>query len=120
MAGRNEASIQHARSALELFPDSFLGSLLAGWTLGGSGLLDEGAAALQRGLQSLPGNVWLLTALAAIHGRQGKIGEVERILWLDRAVEEHHVWTPAVLRIPLLCRSAIRGLASQNEDGLYC
>ena len=84
VAGRNEASIQHARSALELFPDSFLGCLLAGWTLGSSGLWDEGAAALQRGLQSLPGNVWLLSALAAIHGRQGQIGEVEtsrRSLW---------------------------------------
>ena len=143
MAGRNEEAIQHARSALELFPDSFLACLVAGWTLGGSGLLEEAAAAVQRGLQSVPGNVWLLTVLAGTYGRQGKIEEVMGILrdlearqdvpplvlgmlhaasrnleqafhWLDRAVEERHVWTSAVLRIPLYCEP----LAGPRYDAL--
>jgi tetratricopeptide (TPR) repeat protein len=143
VAGENEAAIRNARAAREQFPGSFLGSLVAGWVLGGLRVYDEAIAALQEGLRLYPGNIWLLLNLAVTYARQGNRAEVMRILsglearqdvpslvyasihaasgnldlafrWFDRAVEERNVWTPAVLRIPIFTE----GLAGPRYDAL--
>jgi serine/threonine protein kinase/Flp pilus assembly protein TadD len=80
IAGRNEAAIQRARSALELFPDSFLAYFLSGMTLGGCGWFEEAAAIVERGSRAIPGDVWLATVQAAIYARQGRTEEVSGIL----------------------------------------
>ena len=131
IAGRNEAAIRRARSALELFPDSFLAYFLSGMTLGGCGLFEEAAAIVERGARSIPGDIWLATIQAAIYARQQRTEEVSRILvrigelsepappvilgmlqsvsgnldrafrLLETAVEERHMWTIPILRAPL-------------------
>ena len=79
IAGHRETAIERARSAMALFPDSFLSAFLLGSALGGCGLFEEEAAIMQRGLQAAPGNIWLLAALAVAYAHQGKTAEISRI-----------------------------------------
>jgi eukaryotic-like serine/threonine-protein kinase len=97
IAGRNEAAIPRGRSALDLFPDSFLAYFLSGMTLGGCGLFEEAAAIVERGSRALPGDIWLATIQAAIYARQGKTEEVSGILGRVGELSEREPAPPVIL-----------------------
>jgi len=76
VAGHREQCLERTRSAMALFPDSFLAALLLSSAFGACGEFEEAAAVLLRGLQAVPGNIWLLTMLALTYTHQGKTGDV--------------------------------------------
>lgn len=76
VAGHRETCIERTRSAMALFPDSFLAALLLSSAFGACGEFEEAAAVLLRGLQAVPSNIWLLTMLALTYAHQGKTVDV--------------------------------------------
>lgn len=71
--------MERARGALQLFPSYWITSFIATHVLLGAGLPDEAAAAVEKGLEIVPGSTYLLGRLALIRGREGKFAQAEKI-----------------------------------------
>ncbi len=76
---RKQESVEHARSALQLFSSRFIGNWVGSHAFIQYGLYEEAVSALQKGLAVVPGSVHLLGLLALTLGRQGKRDEAARI-----------------------------------------
>jgi TolB-like protein/tetratricopeptide (TPR) repeat protein/predicted Ser/Thr protein kinase len=135
-AGHDERAIERCRTVLDMFPASFTTCFAGALVLGAAEMLDEAEATVEQGLQSAPGNTWLLAVQAAIYARQGKD---EQVVWirsrletlsrqqyvpavslglvqaaigsledafrlLEKAIDEHQIWTVFLLRSRLFTR----------------
>ncbi|MDE3165593.1 MAG: hypothetical protein KGN36_07300, partial [Acidobacteriota bacterium] len=67
----------------------FLASFLFGSTLGSCGLFEEEVAVLDRGLQVVPANIWLLATKAAAYAHLGKTAEIARIATQMETIRDH-------------------------------
>jgi predicted Zn-dependent protease len=90
--GHAELAIERARSLVDLFGASWVSWAFAARPLMLQGLVAEADAALQKGLELSPGNVQLLAWLALARGRQGRVGDAERIrAEMDATAERQYV-----------------------------
>jgi TolB-like protein/Flp pilus assembly protein TadD len=78
-AARKEEAVERARAALRLFPWHWVLGYVAGRIFMHSGLHDDAAAALEKGMEITPGNPYLLGALSLARARQGRPGDAENI-----------------------------------------
>jgi serine/threonine-protein kinase len=77
--GNGKLAVERARALVDLSSGSWLNLAFAARAFTLQGLLEEADATLQRGLELSPRNVQLLAWLAFVRGRQGRVGEAERI-----------------------------------------
>jgi hypothetical protein len=97
--GKKAEAVERAREVMDLFPWYWISYFLSGVIPGGSGLQEEAASALKRGLTIDPGNVFLLAAVALAHGWRGELAEAQRIREeLERTARTRYV-SPAALAI---------------------
>jgi tetratricopeptide (TPR) repeat protein len=73
-------AVERAREVLELFPWYWFSYFVAAVVPGASGFREEALSALTKGLANDTENMFLLSALALIHGRRGERAEAIRIL----------------------------------------
>lgn len=89
---RKSEAVERARTMLQLFPSHWIASFIASHAFMCRGLYDEAVAALEKGLQIVPGSAYLLGALALAHACQGRASEVEQIRTnLDELATRQHV-----------------------------
>jgi predicted Zn-dependent protease len=72
-------AVERARVLLQLFPTHPVTINCASLTLLRQGWYEEAAAALEKGLQAVPGSPYLLGVLALALARQGRTADAKRI-----------------------------------------
>lgn len=78
LMGKGEA-VERARAVLQLFPSHWISTFIASHAFLRRGLHKDAAAALERGLEIVPGSAYLLGALALARACQGRLTEAEKI-----------------------------------------
>jgi tetratricopeptide (TPR) repeat protein len=76
---RKTEALGRARAALRMFPTHPVTIFLGSFVFLGQGLHEEAATTLEKGLESVPGSVYLLGLLALARARQGRFAEAEQI-----------------------------------------
>jgi TolB-like protein len=76
---RKAEAVDRARAAVQLFPGHPVASFSSGLVLIRQGLHEEGVTAVEKGLEAVPGSVYLLGVLALARACQGRTEEAEQI-----------------------------------------
>lgn len=96
---RRPEAVERARGALQLFPSYWITSFIGSLVFLHAGLPDEAVAALEKGLEIVPGSTYLLGALARVRGREGRVEEAQgiRAELESRAARQYTPFLPRAL-----------------------
>jgi TolB-like protein/Flp pilus assembly protein TadD len=108
---RKPEALERARATLQMFPAHPVSSFAGSLAFLGPGLHDEAATTLEKGLEAVPGSVYLLGALALARGRQLRDADARQI----RSQLEELAARQYIPFLPRACASEACG----DMDGAY-